>query len=124
MTVPPPFPSTQQQQQQQQQLQQQPPALSDNERLRRKLEDPKAWERLLFHKPCVKSSYLWGIGIGACAFAHKLRLYPGKLRHAFNAAFITFLITSTLSFGICSTESNRRRQTLQEAFQKQVKRKE
>ena len=37
----------------------------------------KAWVEFFAHKPCVKTSFLWGIGCGALLFAHKTRLYKG-----------------------------------------------
>lgn len=48
------------------------------ERIRReagKLLSPDTWEVFFLRTPCVKSSYLWGVGIGSLVFAHKLRLY-------------------------------------------------
>ena len=106
MVVPPPSPSP-------------PRSALDHDAVARKIADPRAWEKFLFDTPCVKSSYLWGVGLGALMFAHKARLYPGKLRHSFNAAFLTFLFTSTTSFVICSTEVNRKYDALRKAFQVQ-----
>ena len=78
----------------------------------------KAWKEFFFKTPCVKSSYLWGIGCGAIMFAHKSRLYKGNLYHAFNAAFLTFGITSSASFMFCTTEYNNRHQAIRDAFLK------
>ena len=82
----------------------------------RSLSDPKTWRRFFFDTPCVKSSYLWGLGIGSVMFAHKLRIYPGKLRSSFNAAFFTFLVSSTVSFVFCSGEVNRKKKALRNPF--------
>ena len=78
----------------------------------------KAWKEFFLRTPCVKSSYLWGIGCGAIMFAHKSRLYKGNLYHAFNAAFLTFGITSSASFMFCTIEYNNRHQAIREAFLK------
>lgn len=43
----------------------------------------------------------------------------GKFRHAFNAAFLTFICTSTASFYICFSEVNRKYSTIQKAFKDQ-----
>ena len=43
----------------------------------------------------------------------------GKFRHAFNAAFLTFICTSSASFYICFSEVNRKYSTIQKAFKDQ-----
>lgn len=35
----------------------------------------KTWDDFFFRTPCVRSSYLWGIGCGSIMMAHKMRLY-------------------------------------------------
>lgn len=74
----------------------------------------KAWEDFA-KKPCVKSSYLWGIGCGAIMAAHKMRLHR-NFSKAVNAAFFTFAVVTSASFCLCAAEVNQRYEMLQKAF--------
>lgn len=81
-----------------------------------KVKDTKSWETLFMRTPCVKSSYLWGLGCGSVVMAHKLRIYRGNVRHAVSSGILTFIIVSTVSFVTCANEVNRKYDQLQKAF--------
>lgn len=81
-----------------------------------KVKDKKTWETFFMRTPCVKSSYLWGMGCGSVVMAHKLRLYRGNVRHAVSSGIVTFIVVSTFSFVTCANEVNRKYDTLQKAF--------
>ena len=76
----------------------------------------KTWEDFVFRTPCVKSSYLLGLGCGSTMIAHKLHLYRGQLNRAVRAGLFTFIFASTVSFLICAKEVNAKYASLQQAF--------
>lgn len=76
----------------------------------------KSWEDHFLRTPCVKSSYLWGIGCGALMMAHKTRTYRGNFNHAFSSALFTFACTSLVSLVLCTREVDRKYELLQKAF--------
>eukprot|EP01039_Chlorochromonas_danica_P004347 gene4347-4768_t len=94
----------------------QPP---DTPELIQELLKKKNWEDFLFRTPCVRSSYLWGIGVGALMAAHKLRVYRGNLRHALNASMLTFTLVTGVSFFTCAFELNSKYEAIRSAFRKQ-----
>mmetsp|Transcript_17661 Transcript_17661/g.24240 ORF Transcript_17661/g.24240 Transcript_17661/m.24240 type:complete len:120 (-) Transcript_17661:1049-1408(-) len=75
----------------------------------------RTWENFFFHTPCVRSSYLWGIGCGSIMMAHKLRLYR-NFHHGFSAAILTFTFVSSLSFLKCAHDVNTKYELLRKAF--------
>lgn len=78
----------------------------------------KTWEDFVFRTPCVKSSYLLGLGCGSTMIAHKLHLHRGQVNRAVRAGLFTFIFTSSVSFYLCANEINRKYEMLQKAFQK------
>eukprot|EP01032_Pedospumella_encystans_P007614 gene7614-9116_t len=84
----------------------------------------KAWEDFFQKTPCVKSSYLWGIGCGALMMAHKARIYPGRMGLAVNWGVLTFLAVSGGSFIKCADEVNKKYEAVRLAMENQKQFKE
>mmetsp|Transcript_38677 Transcript_38677/g.77028 ORF Transcript_38677/g.77028 Transcript_38677/m.77028 type:complete len:113 (+) Transcript_38677:32-370(+) len=80
------------------------------------LSERKTWEDYFLRTPCVKPSYLWGIGCGSVVFAHKMRLYRGRLGHAINAGVLAFMVVSSASFAMCATDLNRKYELIRQAM--------
>jgi hypothetical protein len=80
----------------------------------------KQWGRFFTQTPCVRQSFLIGIGTASLVFAHKLRVYPGRrnLYKAINALFLTFSVVTPLNFVFCANAFNSRHRALKEAFAK------
>eukprot|EP00601_Ochromonadales_sp_CCMP2298_P030812 CAMPEP_0173348214 /NCGR_PEP_ID=MMETSP1144-20121109/13605_1 /TAXON_ID=483371 /ORGANISM="non described non described, Strain CCMP2298" /LENGTH=107 /DNA_ID=CAMNT_0014295827 /DNA_START=207 /DNA_END=526 /DNA_ORIENTATION=+ len=81
----------------------------------------KTWEDFFTRTPCVKSSYLWGVGCGSLMMAHKTRLYRGNLKHAVNAGLLTFMVVSSISFTWCVHKHNQKYEQIRLAFSRQKK---
>mmetsp|Transcript_17468 Transcript_17468/g.29476 ORF Transcript_17468/g.29476 Transcript_17468/m.29476 type:complete len:114 (-) Transcript_17468:566-907(-) len=84
----------------------------------------KTWDDFFYRTPCVKSSYLWGIGCGSLMMAHKTRIYRGHFNHALNAGVLTFLTVSSISFLYCAHNVNKKFEMIRQAFALQGKIKE
>ena len=77
----------------------------------------KNWEDFFYRTPCVRSSFLWGMGCGSMMAAHKLRLYRGQVGRAVNAAVLTFVVVSSGNFLICANDVNTKYDMIKQAFQ-------
>ena len=78
---------------------------------------PAAWSEHFTKTPCVRSSYLFGLGSSALILAHKLRLYPGNMKRAIGPAILTFGFTSAFAFVLCANEMNKRQGLIKQAMQ-------
>ena len=93
---------------------------TDNDAGAAALLSSKQWGRFFTQTPCVRQSFLIGLGTASLVFAHKLRVYPGRrnLHKAINALFITFSVVTPLNFVFCANAFNSRHRALKEAFSK------
>jgi len=81
----------------------------------------KLWGEFFTKTPCVRQSFLIGVGTASLVFAHKLRVYPGRknLHKAINALLLTFSIITPVNFVFCANQFNSRHKALKEAFAQQ-----
>ena len=86
------------------------------------IQSPQAWSDFLFRNACMKQAYLMGAGVGSLVLAHKLRTYRA-FNPAVNSAFFTFLFVFPVSFMLCATESSRKQDLIQQAFNQSQKNK-
>ena len=80
--------------------------------------DAKQWGKFFTQTPCVRQSFLIGIGTASLVAAHKLRVYPGRrnLHKALSGLFLTFSVVTPLNFVFCANAFNSRHRALKEAF--------
>lgn len=83
-----------------------------------KVTEYQAWEDYFLRTPCVKRSYLLGVGCGAIMTAHKLRLYPGNVRHSVSAGVWSFCAVFGTTFYFSAKQYNENYLMFQQAFRR------